>query len=119
MLHEFLDIRKTGSGWPTAIAWEKISPHSFGFGLCKTVPKTRFYTPTHTHTSPSIHPRAKPSSVVNGHFLNSVTGLHIGNVKSLKASFWGLFKTNFCGHFRKLFLFTKYYILIKSVSCFT
>ena len=26
----------------------------------------------------------------------------------LKASFWGLFKTNFCGHFRKLFLFSKF-----------
>ena len=26
----------------------------------------------------------------------------------LKASFWGLFKTNFYGYFRKLFLFTKY-----------
>ena len=25
----------------------------------------------------------------------------------LKASFWGLFKTNFCGLFRKVFLFTK------------
>ena len=47
----------------------------------------------------------------------------------MKAPFWGFFKTNFCGHFRKLFLFTKYcfyqnmykqyYILIKSVSCFT
>ena len=60
----------------------------------------------------------------------------------VKASFWGLFKTNFYGYFRKLFLFTKfnfskfrekvflldcfyqnmykqYYILIKSVSCFT
>ena len=26
----------------------------------------------------------------------------------MKASFWGLFKTNFCGHFHKLFLFTKF-----------
>ena len=26
----------------------------------------------------------------------------------MKASFWGLFRTNFCGHFRKLFLFTKF-----------
>ena len=26
----------------------------------------------------------------------------------MKASFWGLFKTNFCGHFCKLFLFTKF-----------
>ena len=26
----------------------------------------------------------------------------------LKASFGGLFKTNFCGHFLKLFLFTKF-----------
>ena len=29
----------------------------------------------------------------------------------LKASFWGLFKTNFYGHFRKLFLFTKFNFL--------
>ena len=28
--------------------------------------------------------------------------------RHLKASFWGLFKTNFYGHFRKLFLFTKF-----------
>ena len=28
----------------------------------------------------------------------------------LKASFRGLFKTNFCGHVRKLFLFTKFKI---------
>ena len=27
---------------------------------------------------------------------------------SVKASVWGLFKTNFCGHFCKLFLFTKF-----------
>ena len=26
----------------------------------------------------------------------------------MKASFWGLFKTNFYGYFRKLFLFTKF-----------
>ena len=26
----------------------------------------------------------------------------------VKASFWGLFRTNFCGHFSKLFLFTKF-----------
>ena len=31
--------------------------------------------------------------------------------RSLKASFWGLFKTNFYGHFRKLFLFTKFNFL--------
>ena len=29
-------------------------------------------------------------------------------VDYLKASFWGLFKPNFCGHFRKLFLFTEF-----------
>ena len=29
----------------------------------------------------------------------------------MKASFWGLFKTNFYGHFRKLFLFTKFNFL--------
>ena len=27
---------------------------------------------------------------------------------TMKASFWGLFRTNFCGHFCKLFLFTKF-----------
>ena len=31
-----------------------------------------------------------------------------GITKKLKASFRGLFKTNFCGRFRKLFLFTKF-----------
>ena len=30
---------------------------------------------------------------------------------TLKASFWGLFKTNFYGRFRKLFLFTKFNFL--------
>ena len=29
----------------------------------------------------------------------------------MKASFWGLFKTNFYGYFRKLFLFTKFNFL--------
>ena len=29
-------------------------------------------------------------------------------ILGLKVSFWGLFKTNFYGHFRKLFLFTKF-----------
>ena len=68
----------------------------------------------------------------------------ISTVIDLKAPFWGLFKTYFYGHFRKLFLFTKfeflnfgkkfflnyqiccyqnmhkhYYILIKSVICFS
>ena len=30
---------------------------------------------------------------------------------TMKASFWGLFKTNFYSHFRKLFLFTKFNFL--------
>ena len=30
-----------------------------------------------------------------------------GSLRKVKASFWGLFRTNFTGHFRKLFLFTK------------
>ena len=29
-------------------------------------------------------------------------------LSGMKASFWGLFRTNFYGHFRKLFMFTKF-----------
>ena len=32
-------------------------------------------------------------------------------ITNVKASFWGLFKTYFYGHFRKLFLFTKFEFL--------
>ena len=36
----------------------------------------------------------------------------------MKTSFWGLFRTNFCGHFRKLFLFTKYKMVTKHANIF-
>ena len=34
-------------------------------------------------------------------------------MRMVKASFWGLFKTNFYGHFRELFVFTKFNFTIK------
>ena len=44
------------------------------------------------------------------HLLFLIRSLKLG-LHELKASFWGLFKTNFYGHFRKLFLFTKFEFL--------
>ena len=44
-------------------------------------------------------------------FVTGLIGTKRANTQNrinMKASFWGLFKTNFCGHFHKLFLFTKF-----------
>ena len=64
--------------------------------------------------------KAKPDLDLNlnSKFCLQRMGLRSSDTVIMEASFWGFFRTDFTGHFRKLFLFTKFIFsnLLRKVS---
>ena len=89
------------------------------------VPRSVLVCSRYVHIPRYVH---KPQNYINGNVPTYLLALHVHGPRFttfalkfsttwllntdiqmlMKASFWGLFRTNFCDHFRKLFLFTKF-----------